>query len=165
MMNGIPLTNSYSSSIVDAEGLRKASGRKWRLDRHRHVISTDHPQVYLHHLVNGKPPVGFETDHKNGNPLDNRRSNLRNVTHSQNGMNGRKHCDTVSRFKGVIWHPGRKRWRAKIRANGKRKYLGHFVSPIEAAKAYDLAAKKFFGEFARLNFPMRFPRLMRFPRE
>lgn len=163
-MKKILLTNSWSSSIVSDRVFRKASRRKWCLDHNGHVISTDRPYLYLHHLVNGKPPKGLETDHRNGNRLDNRNGNLRNVTHSQNCMNRRKDRDNVSGFKGVHWHSRSKKWRVWIQIEGKQISLGCFSDPVEAAKVYDETALKFFGKFARPNFPMRFPRVRRFPR-
>lgn len=101
-------------------------------------------------------PDGLLVDHKNGNPLDNRRSNLRLATHSQNMQNrGKRRCKTSSRFVGVCFDKEYELWRAYIRYQGKRIYLGRFDSEIKAAMAYDTAAKKYFGEFARLNFPSK----------
>jgi len=157
-MKKISLTNSPELAIVSDGDFAKVSRRKWYLGKDGHARSTVTPHIYLHHLINGKPPRGLETDHRNGNRLDNRRSNLRNATHRQNQMNMGKHRDNVSGFKGVFRRSGRKKWNVQIKANGKRKFLGRFDSPIEAAKVYDKAAKKLFGEFARLNFPMRFSR-------
>lgn len=95
-------------------------------------------------------------DHKNGNGLDNRRSNLRFCTNAQNQHNQRKWGSRSgkplsSRYKGVSWHR-RGHWRAKIQAQGKRRYLGQFQSEEAAARAYDRAARELHGEFAVLNF-------------
>jgi hypothetical protein len=99
-----------------------------------------------------KPALGLLVDHRNGDGLDNRRDNLRPATHSQNCYNRRKtRSKTSSRFIGVSFHINR--WRAYIRYKGKRIWLGRFANEIDAAKAYDAAAKKYYGEFARLNFP------------
>jgi len=98
-----------------------------------------------------------QADHINHDTLDNRRCNLRICTHQQNGMNRRKRRPHAgkkcsSRYSGVCWDKRAKKWRAYIRHNGKRIYLGYFTSEIEAAKAYDKKAKELFGEFANLNF-------------
>jgi hypothetical protein len=67
--------------------------------------------------------------------------------------NRRKKKNTTSQFVGVNLYKPSRRWDSRITHQGKRIKLGRFDSEIEAAKAYDEAAKKYFGEFARLNFP------------
>jgi hypothetical protein len=96
-------------------------------------------------------------DHKNCNSLDNRRSNLRLATRSENIQNRRKKKNTTSQFIGVNFSKTESKWRSRITYQGKRIVLGRFDSEIEAAKAYDEAAKKYYGEFARLNFPEKDP--------
>lgn len=105
---------------------------------------------YLHHLVL-PPAFGKQTDHKNGNGLDNRDSNLRHASQSQNLQNQRKnrrvHYKGVHRRHDCVERP----YRARIHAGGKDIYLGQFETEIEAAAAYNAAAVQHFGEFARLN--------------
>lgn len=92
-------------------------------------------------------------DHKNGNTLDHRRTNLRITNHQCNTFNSKSRPGTSS-FKGVCAdHRRPKKWRATITIDGQQKWLGYFNNEIDAAKAYDEAAKQLFGEFARLNFP------------
>jgi hypothetical protein len=99
------------------------------------------------------PPRGFLVDHKNLNTLDNTRTNLRLATRSQNMFNRNKiKSNTSSRFRGVCFDKRRKKWCAYITVEGKRIWLGTFDNEIDAAMAYDAAAKKYHGEFARLNF-------------
>jgi phospholipase C len=108
----------------------------------------------MHRLILGVES-SFQVDHRNGNGLDNRRSNLRVATILENARNKRKVIGTSSRFKGVSFNkrPGRKSfWKAEIRVNRKLIHLGYHVDEIKAAIAYDRAAKKFFGEFSNLNF-------------
>lgn len=90
---------------------------------------------------------GSIIDHINGNPLDNRRENLRFCTHAQNMQNSkvRKHSGTG--VKGVQKH--RNKYRALICKNGKQIKLGSFDSIEEAKACYDAAALEIFGEFAR----------------
>jgi hypothetical protein len=98
-------------------------------------------------------PKGLLVDHRNGNTLDNRKANLRLATASQNMQNVQKKKNTSSRFIGVSFIKSAGRWAAQIRAKGKDRWLGTFDFEIDAAHAYDEAAKKYYGEFARLNFP------------
>jgi len=92
-------------------------------------------------------------DHINHNGLDNRKANLRLATRSQNAWNRQKaKIKSRSKYKGVSWYNRGKRWSVRIQVNRKQKFLGIFEDEIEAAKAYDRAARKYFGEFAELNF-------------
>ena len=99
------------------------------------------------------PKDGKLVDHRNCNSLDNRKSNLRFATRAENNCNRRKQKNTTSQYLGVCFDKRIKNWVGVVVHNKKRYWLGRFDSEIEAAKAYDEAAKKHFGEFARLNFP------------
>jgi len=107
--------------------------------------------VSLHREIMNHPK-GLLVDHRNGDSLDNRRANLRIATKTQNTCNSRKRKNTSSRFIGVCFHKRSKLWAARIKYRGKDIWLGYFDSEIEAGKTYDEAAKKYHGEFARLNF-------------
>ncbi|MGA2324331.1 MAG: AP2 domain-containing protein [Sedimentisphaerales bacterium] len=112
--------------------------------------------VRLHRLIMNAPD-GILVDHKNGDGLDNRRANLRLATHSQNQCNKRKKANTSSRFSGVYWDKAKRKWVARTKYQGKSIWLGVFDSEIDAARAFDEAAKKYHGEFARLNFTEETP--------
>lgn len=101
-------------------------------------------------------PVGFQfiVDHKNGNRLDCRHSNLRPATVAENQQNRRKVKGCSTSYKGVYRVPGRnKPFNAYIRVDGIRRSLGYYLVAEDAARAYDKAASAAFGEFAWLNFP------------
>jgi len=106
--------------------------------------------VKMHRLILDAPP-GSETDHINGNGLDNRRCNLRLCSTAENQYNSRKRLGTSSRYKGVSRH--RKQWRAMIKVQGRSIHLGCFGDEEAAACAYDEAARQSFGRFACINFP------------
>lgn len=95
--------------------------------------------------------MGDYVDHINHNTLDNRRENLRVCSGSQNRANRRMQVNNTSGFKGVNWLKERGKWQARSRINGKRRHIGLFATALEAAIAYDRAAKDEFGEFALTN--------------
>jgi len=105
----------------------------------------------LHRVLIGAPP-GYVIDHVNGNPLDNRRVNLRVATVSQNAKNRRAQRGSFGRYKGVHAH-NNGWWRAVIWSDGKRHSIGVYRTREEAAAAYDEAAIQLHGEFARTNSP------------
>jgi hypothetical protein len=115
--------------------------------------------VYMHRILTGAA-MGELVDHQDGDGLNNQRANLRVCTSRQNSRN--KTCSRPNRkapFKGIYWHGKRQRWCARIAAGKQREdgtskviVLGYFVSPEEAAAAYDKAALEHFGEFAQVNF-------------
>jgi hypothetical protein len=108
--------------------------------------------VYLHRQILAAEPHEC-IDHKDGNGLNNARSNLRLCTHGQNmcnrvrGSRGKR----TSRFKGVWWAKDIRRWRAQVIYKRKTHNLGCFTSEIEAATAYNVGARRIHGRFARLN--------------
>lgn len=95
---------------------------------------------------------GKQIDHIDRNGLNNQRLNLRICTNQQNHFNQRPRKNTSSKLKGVSWYKRGGKWQAKIGYNGKQIHLGFFLNEIDAAKAYDRAAQKYFREFSRLNF-------------
>jgi hypothetical protein len=112
--------------------------------------------VYLHRLVLGRKlgtPMGQEdfVDHINHNTLDNRRANLRLATKGQNCHNQKKRNACGSKFKGLT-KCSNGTWKVSITINYNRIHLGYFSDEILAARAYDAAARKYFGEFAKTNF-------------
>ncbi len=92
-----------------------------------------------------------ELDHINGLKDDNRIENLRECSRAQNGHNAPLTKSNTSGFKGAYRRTGTDKWMSKIRVDGRLLSLGDFKHPVEAAVAYDIAARKFFGEFALTN--------------
>jgi hypothetical protein len=105
------------------------------------------------HRVIAEAPRDMQVDHINHDTLDNRRSNLRLCSPSQNHGNQRKLSGASSQYKGVSWIKARKKWVVQIKKDRKLFNLGFFDDEKQAARTYDAAALEFFGEFAYLNFP------------
>lgn len=104
--------------------------------------------IYMHKQIMGEVPKGFEIDHVNGSKVDNRRENLRFATRAQNTANRPAMKNNRLGVKGVGWRTHAKKFCAKIMVNGKSVWLGYFDTVEEAKMAYELAASKYYAEFA-----------------
>ena len=127
----------------------------WRKEEPYHVNKKART-LYLHRViferVIGRTLDKNElVDHIDNDQLNNRRSNLRLATYIENSQNSKKRSHNTSGYKGVLWSKQRQRWQATIVVNKQRKHLGFFEDPELAYKAYCEAAKKYHGEFARLE--------------
>ena len=107
----------------------------------------------LMHRVIMNAEEGEEVDHINHNTLDNRRENLRICSKQENKQNRRKlnEKQASSIFKGVSINPQNYYYEVSISVNGKKKFIGYFISEIAAANAYNFYAKKYYKDFACLN--------------
>lgn len=138
--------------LVDDEDYELMSRFAWRLKPDKDTFYAQ-VTVSAHKLL-----VNYSlVDHANGNGLDNRRDNLRTATPRQSSQNRGLRSDSLTGYKGVSFRPERYRanypYIARIQVDGKRRTLGRYSNPVEAAKAYDAAAREHFGEFACVNFP------------
>lgn len=150
----IPLTRG-KFAVVDAQDYPEISKFIWCADEGRRTYYATRRQngkIIKMHRQLIKAPEGLVVDHIDHDGCNNRRSNLRLATLTENSQNKRGWAKTTSRYKGVYWRKNRKKWAAAIVANKERHHLGCFKNEVEAAKAYDEAAKKLHREFAALNF-------------
>jgi len=132
------LASGRDDNLYAARVIRSQTGRLNTILMHREIL---------------KAPPGLLVDHRNTDSLDNRRSNLRLATPSQNSCNSRRDkSNTYSRYRGVSFSKRKGKWFATIRVNGKKIWLGYFDDELDAALAYDRAAIKYHREFAKLNF-------------
>ncbi len=118
---------------------RKASGEPRTVHMHRYIVL--HENRYVD-----------EVDHINGNKLDNRKCNLRTATCQKNAFNRKKpNVNSTSKYKGVLKRKNSTKWEARLKINNKAIYLGKFADEVDAALAYNSAALKYYGPYARLN--------------
>ena len=155
-MKEIPLTQGQTA-IIDEEDYSYISQYKWRAGKNGNklcairtaLISGKRKTVRMHRII-ADTPAGMQTDHINGNSMDNRKENLRICTNQQNSFNRKKpNKNNKLGIKGVQWVERIKKFRAQIRINDKTIHLGLFTVASNADNAYRKAEEKYFGEFAR----------------
>lgn len=145
-MKHIHLTQNYVV-LVDDEDYKELSAFKWYVEMNGgkpYAARRDRAtrkRVLMHRVI-CRTPAGMDTDHRNGDTLDNQRKNLRTATKAQNAAN---QLARTGKYKGVSQNG--KGWAARCGDN----YLGTHQTPEAAAAAYDLFAYMAYGEFARLN--------------
>jgi hypothetical protein len=154
------LLNKNHETLVSDDDYEILNQWKWHLNDKGYAFRRGHKcmeskkqkfkTIRMHRLIINAPD-GLDVDHINGNRLDNRRENLRLCTRSQNHQNRTKSTGKSSKYKGVDFRKNRGKWRANIKTLTEFKFLGHFDTEIDAALAYDKAAREHFGEFAKLN--------------
>lgn len=155
-MRVIPLPHDRAA-LVDDEDYPELIRWKWHCNSDGYVVRTPggrgrRKTVFLHHQI-VKAPAGARVVFKDGNPLNCRKENLligdaATVQHKKRRLPGK----TSSKYKGVFRNRGARKWFAKIKVAGEAKYLGSYEDEEQAARAYDEAARRYFGPHALTNF-------------
>lgn len=145
------------SVLVDDQDFELVSQYKWYISKGRNTLyartNSIHPILgtrgfAMHQLIMGFPKC---TDHKNRTGLDNTRDNLRSSSIQENNRNATIQRNNTTGYRGVDYNKDHKAFRARVNVNRKSVYCRYFKTAEEAAKAYNEAALKYFGEFANLN--------------
>lgn len=151
----VNLTNTDEKVLVDYDDFEKVKDFKWHKDNNGYAASYlymgkgERKFINMHRLILNNPETGLRVDHINLDKLDNRKSNLRVATASENAWNTGIRSTNTTGYKGV--QPKGKKWMAVICVDGVRHSLGTYETKEDAAKAYNVMAVKYFGEFAWLN--------------
>jgi hypothetical protein len=152
----VPLTKGYDA-VIDAEDVHLVEGCSWySIENKRTVYAAawgnekyNRNVMPMHRVLLGLKPGGDFVDHIDGNGLNNRKSNLRLATISQNNHNQKLSSSSTSGLKGASFHKLRKRWRAQIKLNGNKIHIGYYDTAEQAHAAYCKASAQLHGEFGR----------------
>lgn len=157
-MKLIPLTRGYSAMVDDSD-YEWLSQWKWRAvvaphtvyaQREVRIVGTRY-SLQMHRAILNPPDGKTHVDHIDGNGLNNCRENMRLCSQAENSRNRKSVRGSSSRFNGVYYAEKSKKWHAAIRINGSQKHLGCFEKEVNAAAAYNYAAKICYGSYAKLN--------------
>jgi hypothetical protein len=157
-MKEIGLTRGLKA-LVDDDDFEELSKVKWcanKIGRTFYAVrrvpnpKTIMKQILMHRKVMNAP-IDICIDHIDGNGLNNTKDNLRFCTKRENVCGQKQQIGKTSKYKGVCWNKRENKWKAYIKCHQKLQNLGHFDTEISAALAYDNAANRLFGEFARTN--------------
>ena len=155
-LKGKHAVGKYKYALVDDEDFEAVSRFTWWLVRkigkrrikfyavrtkRKSEGGNGHENMLLHHMINGGPKKGFDTDHINRNTMDNRRSNLRKVTRSQNALNHLPYLNNVSGINNISFNSARKQWMVAKQFKSKDYFIGAFHTKKEAAEALKIHKK------------------------
>ena len=147
-------------AVVDREDLPRliTGNRRWyamRVNQNKVYVTRSigtTARDFIHRIILGVSDPRIQIDHRSGNTFNNRKANLRIATPNGNRANSKKNCNNTSGYRGVSKVRNRGKWQVQIKVKQQSIYLGQFNSLTAAARAYDAAARKYFGQYARTNF-------------
>lgn len=153
---GIGYTSKGERFYFDKEDFQKINSYCWYIDNYGYVVTDSHKyhgvknkkNLRMHRIIMDYWDNKLDIDHINNNKFDNRKSNLRLVTRSQNFMNKDKQSNNTSGVTGVYWDKSRNKWMAAIQVNGKQINLGRYDNKKDAVVARKHAENKYFGEYS-----------------
>lgn len=151
---GVGYTSKGEEFYFDLEDYNKIKDYTWYKDKRGYIVTSKNRKIIkLHRLIMDFPNLIYDIDHKHGDlsKNDNRKSNLRISTHSQNMMNSKLRSNNKSGVTGVSWDKNQNKWIAYIGANNNTKYLGSFDVFENAVKARIKAEEKYHGEYSYNN--------------
>jgi hypothetical protein len=153
----IALSKGFST-LIDASDLEYVLRHRWHAicpsgngRRYYAAARTGGRSMYLHRYL--LPHDQLQTDHVNGDTLDNRRANLRSATPAQNAAGYQKRVNKTSQYRGVSWSAKDQRWVGGVTHHGQT-VTKQFRDEEEAARWRDEQARLLHGAFAHLNFPV-----------
>lgn len=156
VMLKIPVGKKGDYALIDEEDYELVAAYNWQLSGDYATCQKGLPKgmagFKMCRLIMAAPADKL-VDHISGRTLDNRRSNLRLVTHQENMLNQKRPKNNTSGYKGVVRDATGKKWCSRITSRGAHYHLGTFETALAAAQAYDAKAIELHGEFARLNLP------------
>jgi hypothetical protein len=158
-MKEIKLTQG-KVALVDDEDYEYLNQFNWYAKKDRHTyyaarqIKTSvgkQNMLFMHRVLLGLTDIKIEGEHIDHDGLNNQKYNLRKATRSQNNANKSSSKNSTSKYLGVCWAKSNKKWCAKIRKDKVVTHLGFFINEVDAALAYNNAARKLHGDFANIN--------------
>jgi len=144
---------NFRDFIIDADDVDLVKNYQWHVVAPGYIVTLFKGKTLKMHRLIMNARKGMSIDHINGKPWDNRKENLRECKHQQNMWNMKIPKTNKTGYKGVTQRKDKSKYIATIKINYKNMHLGCFDNKIDAAIAYDKAAIKYMGEYARLNFP------------
>lgn len=147
-------------TLVDDEDFEYLSQWKWKATKIKnsyyatrsvHKKEGKFSTMFIHRIVLNVTDRNILIDHRDGNPLNNQKNNLRPANKSENAANQKARSGCTSKYLGVSWHKPLNKWKVNLQKDKVNRHIGYFASEQDAALAYNNAAKIFHGEFANLN--------------
>lgn len=147
----VKLSNTAEELLCDLEDWNQLKQYTWFKTRQGYARSDSGPGYILFHVRVLNKYKGTDIDHINGNPLDNRKINLRVCSHRENCMNQKKCKGNTSGTPGVSWYKNTGKWKVQIVVKGHHIHLGYFDDLEDATQCRRAAEEKYFGVFRRME--------------